>query len=139
MAEYDLNIFYKKGTELTHNDYISSNIQGEIDPADNRMFAFIAWEGCEIFLLQLEKIIRPQDINKTNLLVGFAVYDKIIYYTYKVYVPKSLRNTIINACHSLFPFTHLGQKKTIRKINQTFSWPNLGDNVKGYINACLIS
>lgn len=41
LAEYNIQIFYKKAGELVHIDYISYNIEEESDYMDDRMFAFI--------------------------------------------------------------------------------------------------
>lgn len=134
MAEYDLSIYHRKGKELIHIDFLSRFIDNEYDETlTDRMCFFTSVAP----IPSIEQIIATQRIEAPPTSAGFSRTDDIIYYHGLIYVPPSLRNKVIAACHSTAPFHHPGVKKTKATIMKIFNWPHLHQDVAEYLQSCL--
>ncbi|OMJ22528.1 Retrovirus-related Pol polyprotein from transposon [Smittium culicis] len=54
----------------------------------------------------------------------------------RLYVPKSLVKSILFHHHDTPMMSHLGHRRTLDKIKQTFYWPKMSRDVFGYIQTC---
>jgi transposase InsO family protein len=134
LGEYNMDIVWKKGTELTHVDCLTRQIEydEELEP---RMVYNIAADPNP--LPDLQTIIQSQG-NDTPPGRGFINKEKIIYYRNGLWVPDKFRIQVIAACHSLPPYCHPGVKRTRSNILKVFNWPGLHDDVTRYVRGCII-
>ena len=134
MAEYDMTIYYKKGKDLQHIDFLSRFIDAEPEPfLADRMCFFTSVHP----IPALPDIIKSQQAEPTPTTTGFTQKNGVIYYHGLVYVPSAIRTNIIAACHSIPPFHHPGIKKTKSIIMRVFNWPGLHLDVVHYLSSCL--
>ncbi|KAH0475630.1 MAG: uncharacterized protein KVP18_001776, partial [Porospora cf. gigantea A] len=144
LAEYDMTIYYKKGTEMGHIDFLSRFLSTEPDPLlQDRM----VWEAtCATTtashtpkspLTSLDEVLAAQKTEGTPTDRGFHKANGCAYYHGLVYVPPSLRWSIIGACHSLCPYRHPGIKRTKKLVTRLYNWPNIHADVVRYIASCL--
>ena len=54
----------------------------------------------------------------------------------RVVLPKSFRAQVLNLAHSTALAGHLSLRKTLAIIKRSFTWPNLGREVKRFCRAC---
>lgn len=134
LAEYDMEVYYKKGTSLVHVDFLSRFLDPEPDPIlADRMCYFTSVHE----IPSLSTILSAQQQSPAPTAKGFIVKNNVTYYHGLIWVPPSQRVIIMTACHSIAPFHHPGIKKTKRIIQKTFNWPNLHQDVVDHLHACL--
>lgn len=134
LAEYNLDIYYKKGTELVHIDFLTRALDAEPDATvADRMCYFATTEP----IPPLDEILKAQRRDAIPATKGFVIKNEVIYYHGLLYVPANYRVKVIAACHSMAPFHHPGVKKTKQTIMRTFNWPNLHADVVRYLHSCL--
>ena len=63
--------------------------------------------------------------------------DGVVYHRNKLWVPPSLRTTVVESFHNLAQFFHPGIKKTASAIRKVYSWAGLIVDVTNYIKGCL--
>jgi len=135
LAEYDMDIYYKKGKELAHVDFLSRSLDTEPDPMiTDRMVYFTTTLDQ---LPKLQEIIQAQREIVKPVGKGFTGKDDVIYYHGKFWVPPSHRTIVIAAFHAMPPYLHPGSKKTHRALVRVFNWPGAYQDVVRYIQACL--
>ena len=134
MSEFEMTIYHKKGTELSHVDFLSRSL--DADPEE-----FLAERMCYYTSVHpippLTDVIRAQKSDSVPGTHGFARKGDVIYYHGLIYVPPTLRTSIIAACHSIAPFHHPGIKKTKATIMRTFNWPDIHKDIAHYLQSCL--
>lgn len=134
IAEYDMDIYWKKGTELKHVDFMSRDVEEDTTLQDRMCM------GIEIEPLTLPTIgdvLEAQSQEKRPSGKGYAIRGNVICYRNGVWVPQSLRQRIIAASHLLPPYFHCGVKKTKSTILKAFNWLNLHQDVTDYVRGCL--
>lgn len=57
--------------------------------------------------------------------------------TQKIYVPPSLRERVLIACHNE-DARHQGKNKTYKRLRQLFFWPKMSEAVSDHIDRCLV-
>ncbi|KAG6438878.1 hypothetical protein O3G_MSEX000297, partial [Manduca sexta] len=55
---------------------------------------------------------------------------------WKLYIPETLREDVLSACHDNPKAGHFGIRKTLYRIKKDFFWPNMIKDVKRYVNNC---
>lgn len=143
LSEYTLKVQHIKGSDNVAADFLTRHIDVEADPLEDRMLCF-----CTSVLVNEPRIPTLDEIKtaqqeelKTQLLLhakGYTLQEDLVYYHNLIYIPSSLRGKIIQACHSLYPMNHPGQKKTLKTVNKLFNWPGCYHDIVRYINSCLI-
>ena len=136
MTEFDMQIYYKKGSEMGHVDFMSRYIDSgqDIDFQDRMVLTMTASKP----LPTIEDIVNEQKVVLPPVGKGYFLREGKWYFRNGLWVPTRLRLQILAACHSLSPCGHPGSKKTKRMINRIFNWPNLHQDVANYIKGCLI-
>ena len=135
LAEYALQIFYKRGKELQHVDFLTRSLDAEPDGTVlSRMCYFTARVDD---LPSLEDILQAQRAELRQTTKGFIEKNQVTYYHGLIWVPHKFQTAVIAACHSLPPFHHPGIKKTKKIIMRTFNWPYLHAHVSKYLQSCL--
>lgn len=134
MAEYDMNILWKKGNIMQHVDFFSRQVDPDFD-LQPRMIYTVSCDpnplpSMENIILAQGRDIRPMDR-------GYVTRGSVTYYRNGVWVPPAFRVNVIAACHMLPPFCHSGVKKTKSTIIKVFNWAGLHDDVNKYVRGCL--
>lgn len=134
LAEYDLKIFHKSGTELAHIDFLTRHLNPAAESiVQDRMCYFTS----TMPIPSLQEITQSQKESVIPSSPGFSKKDNIVYYHGLMYVPLALQLQVIAACHSVAPFHHPGVKKTKATIQRVFNWPGLHQDVARYVQSCL--
>lgn len=134
LAEYDMTIYHKRGTELINVDFLSRFLDNEPEPfLTDRMTYFTAARP----IPSLSNIIATQQNHPIPSSRGFATKGNVIYYHGFKWIPPSLRTDVIAAYHSIAPFHHPGVKKTKKMLMRSFNWPNLHQDGVDYLTSCL--
>jgi transposase InsO family protein len=137
MAEFNMQIYYKKGTEMCHVDFMSRYIDADQDDdLQPRMVYFVGNAIAE--LPTIEQVVAEQQLGLAPVGKGYFWRDGHWYFRNGLWVPSSLRTKILAACHSVGPGSHPGAKKMKRIINRVFNWPNLHQDVTSYVKGCLV-
>lgn len=135
LAEYELTIFYKKGSALQHVDFLTRSLDWEPDNTLDSRMCYLA--AVPEDLPALEDIIRAQHNEEPPTTKGYINKNGVVYYHGLIWVPPSYRIRVMAACHSLPPFRHQGIKRTKSTINRTFNWPGLHQDLARYLRSCL--
>ncbi len=134
LAEYDMKVYYCRGEQLLHVDFLTRFLDTEPDPIlQPRMTYFTSTQHR---LPQLPEILQAQS-GQHPVGKGFAQKDGVYYYHGLVWVPPAFRTKVIAACHSTAPLMHPGIKKTSRILLRLFNWPGLYKDVVAYVQSCL--
>jgi hypothetical protein len=54
----------------------------------------------------------------------------------QIYIPKYIRNQVVQARYRAIPYRHLGIGKTIELVSRTFYFPGIKKVVEKVINSC---
>ena len=93
---------------------------------------------------EISKLIQK---TKKGELKGYVIEDDILFKLRKarykrifkqLVVPKILRNEVLKMCHDDFTGAHLGQSKTLTKLQNRFYWPNSYKEALNYVESCEI-
>jgi transposase InsO family protein len=123
------------GSEMLHVDFLSRYVEPPETDVDDRMFCFPI---VNIPLPTLEAVCAAQKREPPAGGRGYVCRDGVFYYCNGVFVPSSLRNKVISACHNIFPRYHVGTKKTKSTILRVFNWPGLHQDVASFVKSCLV-
>lgn len=69
---------------------------------------------------------------------AYQLYDDLMFYLGRLWVPPSLCLRILSAFHDRPPFLHPGMRKTKATVAKLFAWPGMHDDVSKYLKGCLI-
>ncbi|KZR96558.1 Uncharacterized protein APZ42_009039, partial [Daphnia magna] len=56
----------------------------------------------------------------------------------KILIPGSLKHRVMERFHDHLLGGHLGIAKTMKRVSQRFSWPNMVNDITVYINSCIV-
>jgi transposase InsO family protein len=134
LAEYQMKIYWKKGSELVHVDCLSRYIEPDDDIQDRMIYQVVADPAP---LPNLTEILaaQPGELPEGR---GYLKRGDILYYRNGIWPPETFRTKIIAACHSLPPYCHPGVRRTKSNILKVFNWAGLHEDVTRYVRACLI-
>lgn len=133
LAEYPLTIYHKKGSQLTHVDFLTRGLRDDSELAEDRMCFVLMPDRFPT----IDQILRAQQELPVAPTGGFTVKDGCTYYHGRIFVPVTLRHAVIKSCHSTPPFNHPGVKRTKRILQRMFNWPNLHMDVVRHLQSCL--
>jgi hypothetical protein len=130
LGEYRMTVVHKSGSKVPHVDYLSRYCFDDDLLADRMVwsFSFPQMEQISKMQRQYESEARGKPFMKKNGL---------IFYRNRVWVPRPLRNQIIQASHQMAPFFHPGYKKTRSIVMRVFCWPRIDEDVAAFVKGCL--
>ena len=67
---------------------------------------------------------------------AFANRDGIVTHHNRLYIPPSLRQSIIKSRHDSALAGHFGVAKTLELVRRDFSWPSVSRDVRSYVRGC---
>jgi hypothetical protein len=73
-----------------------------------------------------------------NYFHGIAIQEETLWHKNLIYVPESLRGSLLYEFHDTQAGGHNGVRKTLALIRSTYSWPGITRFVKEYIKACQV-
>lgn len=137
LSEYDIEVFYKKGSELVHVDTITRNPEEE-QPIEDRMVYAGQYEEFKLLpsIADIQEWVEEheQEFRNKN---EYIIEDGVVWYRGAVFLPDHLRTGIMDFFHSNPVFNHPGVNKTVKKIQKVFAWPGMRVDVREYIKSCL--
>lgn len=136
LSEYDVTVFWKKGSQLVHVDCLSRMVHQEDDLEDRMVNAVMIDDPRDV--PKIEDVLATQKATRTPSGKGYFSREGIIYYYNGMWVPPPLRQQIIWACHSFTPLSHVGAKKTKRIIMQVYNWKGLHEDIANFLKSCII-
>ena len=77
---------------------------------------------------------RKQLVMKDGLL--FYRWEKVAGSKLLFVVPRSLKEEILNSCHDIKASGHMGQKKTLARLKNTFHWYKMSQESQCYVASC---
>lgn len=57
---------------------------------------------------------------------------------WRILVPEGKRDTVMNLCHSTPWSGHPGVKRTCQRIQGTFAWPRMEEQIRNFVRACRV-
>jgi RNase H-like domain found in reverse transcriptase/Reverse transcriptase (RNA-dependent DNA polymerase)/Integrase zinc binding domain/Integrase core domain len=138
LSEFNMKIYYKKGTEMSHIDFMSRYIDFEQDDDLQERMVYTVEGTKTLTLPTIKEVLEAQQQCLPPVGRGYFLRDGHWYFRNGLWVPTQLRTRILAACHSVSPHCHPGEKKTKRMICRVFNWPNLHQDITRYIKGCLI-
>lgn len=136
MSEYQMKVFWRKGSENLIADCLSRHVEVPDEAEDRMIYTTHVQAGDE--LPTIKEILQLQQTTAKPYARGYIHRGPVVYYRGGMWVPETLRTRVIAACHSLPPLNHPGVKRTKRIILRVFNWPNLHTDVTEYVQSCLI-
>lgn len=140
LQDYDFDLEYRKGTALSHADYLSRNAVNVCQIQRPHNWAQIAQAADEETLSLLQKLNDGGlDANR------YVKHNDVLYYKLNVageqtrllcYVPKGHRLSLLRLFHD--EHQHIGAEKTTDLILRHFWFPGLRQFVRKYIQHCIV-
>ncbi|CAK1549738.1 unnamed protein product [Leptosia nina] len=143
MQDFDFDIIYKKGTYISHVDFLSRNpvetpLAGTINLInDGNSWLETAQQLDPITQILIDRVESGElDTNQ------YLVNNNLLYYKSKLngepklYIPKSTRIDILRLFHD--ENCHVGFDKTFHKIREHFWFPGMAAFIRKYLSHCLI-
>lgn len=144
----NFSIEHRRGKENIVPDTLSRVHEGE-DFVDSLVLETIPLIDINSTAFDSEEYSKLREEITTDDLPDYKVIDKYIYKrtefstdetdesnSWKLYVPKDLRNNVIYSSHDVPDSSHGGIAKTLERIRRYFYWPRLVAEVKDYIQNC---
>lgn len=140
LQDYDFDLDYRKGTALSHADYLSRNPVNVCEIRKPLNWAQIAQAADEETLKLLQKL-KDGDLDSSR----YVVRSDVLYYKmdvvgeqsrYLCYVPKGHRLSLLRVFHD--EHQHIGIDKTIDLVLKHFWFPKLRQFVRKYIQHCVV-
>lgn len=129
-----------KMVELYVNSIVSSSMYGDIKEERVRIEVGkdLDSQSCiEHMYSQWPSCIE----NLSSELIGLhgarerlSIYDGLIMYDSRLYIPKSLRAMYLEACHE----GHQGITKCRRRAQRHFWWPGVSKDISDYVTSCTV-
>jgi hypothetical protein len=130
LGEYRFTLTHKSGSKVPHVDYLSRYCFDDDFLADRMVWAFQFPELEEVKSLQAQHCREARG-------KPFMAKDGLIFYRNRVWVPRPMRQRIIQACHQFAPYYHPGYKKTRSLVMRFFCWPRIDEDVAAFVKSCL--
>ena len=125
LASFDYTVIHRKGTQIPHADALSRYIH--------------VIKTLEITEIQAMQQNDPECIEFSKRK-NCKIIDNIIYkntkFGPKIFVPSALKPIILQQHHDSITALHVGRCKMTKLINENYWWPNLGQDIKLYIQSC---
>ena len=153
MREYNYNIQYLKGKYNVVADQLSRPVSLVVRAPDDMILGLTPSQFGELQIQEpvwreIVSFLKGKSTPPKHLphltLDQFAYKDDLLYFVkeqidgsllYTLIVPSPLRTRAMKHCHELSG--HLGQKKTIKKTEELFFWPNLKVDVCNFVKRCV--
>lgn len=138
LEEYNMTLYYKKGSEMQHVDTFTRNPYEE-DPIEDRMLYTIEAAPFTHPKLPTMDMIKAETIREYGHNPSFGrKEDGLIYHGRRIWLPANLRSPILDCLHTRLEHHHLGVRKTYMIIKQLFYWPKMLRDIQHYIKSCLV-
>ncbi|THU78496.1 hypothetical protein K435DRAFT_579289, partial [Dendrothele bispora CBS 962.96] len=67
---------------------------------------------------------------------SFQVHNDLVFHNNRLYVPPSLRRTILESRHDNVISGHPGRTRTTKLVSRDYSWPGMTTYIRRYVDAC---
>lgn len=139
MQDFNFSIIYRKGSSLSHVDFLSRNPIVRLINAKEKNWLYVEQRG-DSEIRQLINDAKDGRIDKTRYVVTNGILHYVVDSpqgkTTKPFVPRHSRLGLLRIFHD--EQCHVGSEKTIELIQKHFWFPGLRSFVKKYIKHCLI-
>ncbi|OMJ13635.1 Transposon Tf2-6 polyprotein [Smittium culicis] len=130
--------------EIENNDWQQSENNPSIDSSLPSVKMFIKMQLTDANTKKIIDNLKGKtstNYHSEKQLKHYKIVNKVLYNVsdaenLKLYVPKSLIKSVIFHHHDTPMMSHLGHRRTLDKIKQTFYWPKMSRDVFGYIQTC---
>lgn len=141
LAEYDMTVLWKSGKQLQHIDYFSRYAEDPDPVLDHMVYTICAPPSKSLQknfeFPTVEEVIAAQKLCALPSGSRFTFRNGALYYIGGLWVPESLRQRVIAACHLITPIHHPKVTKTEKLIKKAFNWPNIHADVFDFVKSCL--
>jgi len=146
LQEYEFDINYIKGA----TNVVADALSRRPDLRLGLMFHTVTMEGTSAVLTlhrdllsaatsdtDYQRTLRAARRKPGKFTVGT---DDLLYYQGtqgpRLYVPHSLRQSLLCEAHDTVTSGHLGMDKTFEKLSRRFYWPDMEASVRNYVKTC---
>jgi hypothetical protein len=146
LAQFDLEIEYKKGKENVVADALSRRVDHEAKEEGSLKVnaTSVSCLTANELVSQIKKAYKLDEkcraiLKKPKLDHAFRVKDSVIYKEQRIYIPdsKSIKQQILHESHDSPLSGHVGVAKTIELVTRRFYWPGMHAEIKAYVTSCL--
>ncbi|KAF5339905.1 hypothetical protein D9758_015029 [Tetrapyrgos nigripes] len=67
---------------------------------------------------------------------SFQLHHDLVFHNHRLYVPPSLRRSILESRHDSVISGHPGRTRTLKLVSRDYSWPGMTTYVRRYVEAC---
>jgi len=132
LQQYDFEIAYRKGQLNVVSDSLSRQPLPETLQGIKETSAAEAFSACSCILEMREKIRTQSQKYPDYVMEGNTLYRNIAHKagsedveTWKMCVPKALRETVLKENHNSPAAGHVGSRKTIARLAARYYWPGM--------------
>ena len=122
------HIFYQDLGNINFTDYLNLS--------DKNILRLQKETPKDFLLNSLKDIVLsgwPDNLRDVpNDIRTFGVQNDIIYKRWKVIIPKSMQNEMLQKINK----SHLGIAASIRKARDVMYWPNMSNDITSYVRSC---
>ena len=147
LQAFDFNIEHRKGSLNVVPDSLSRIFCESLDEVED--LPILGFETLEFESEEYLELVKNVEENKESLpdlkIVDGFVYKKTLFtrgcpeseeFTWKLWIPTSLTNTLIEEAHNPPNKAHGGIHKTLSRLRQLYFWPGMAAQVKNFISKC---
>ncbi len=151
LQEYQITIVHKSGRLHSDADALSRYPVGKSEELDDDvpwiMTLRVNADNSELSLREEQRKEWPfetQKLDNGEEVRGFALSEELLYKEkrteggprVRVCVPKAWRAELLRACHDDITAGHMGQTRTLFKLQQRYYWPCMKEDVNDYVRNC---
>lgn len=157
LSQYNFKIHYRKGSENAKADALSRRadylrekpiVSQAVLQQDkhgnmsyNRQFNLTMRVEDDVFENEVRKVLEDDKLAQQVLQnikdhESFEKQEGLLLFQGLVYVPVSLRQKLIDECHSNKTHSHQGIDKTIERLTRTYYFPHLRKKVEEVVRKC---
>jgi hypothetical protein len=146
LAQFDLEIEYKKGKENVVADALSRRADHEekAERLNVNTVSSVSSLTANGLVSAIRKAYSQDDkcraiLRKPTVDRAFHVRNGVIYKEQRIYIPdsKSIKQQIMNESHDSPLSGHVGVAKTTELVTRRFYWPGMHAEIKAYVTSCL--
>lgn len=86
-------------------------------------------------LLRTDEEAQPHLARARERKKGYKIFNNLLYYEDRLYVPKALRQRVFEEGHDDCPANHGGVRETLNRL-KTYWWPQMSEEVAFYVSSC---
>lgn len=144
LQQYDFNVIHRRGKENIVPDALSRSVPVVGEISEGSPFAGFQdpWYSAMLERIAERPLNFPQWRSSDGVLYRHVKgsYPELENpaFEWKLVVPKSHRQSVIEQCHDIPTSGHMGVWKTLGRLTQKHYWPKMRADVARYVRSCRV-